>query len=243
MPSMFRLSLLASALAVTVTVTSGFQQPLLPATTLRPTDATVLLAKKSSSDGDVPQNQAAFPVGTLIEFEEKKRVHVGKILATEHKSNGGARYEVEDANGVKYKIADKMVSFSMPAPNSPGAAQKLFQDFCEASEADEKGLQSSLDISTELLEMAWEESAEGDEIEDHLLTAPKLIELVQGHTASAIEKYLAWKLLKTETAHVFFKEIKDHGRVVAFKAKARKAVESAKQTFCNTHQDSDLCFV
>ena len=54
---------------------------------------------------------------------------------------------------------------------------------------------------------------------------------------------MAWKLLKSEMAHVFFKEIKDHGRVVAFKAKTRKAVEAAKIGFCSTHQDHEICFV
>jgi hypothetical protein len=101
-------------------------------------------------------------------------------------------------------------------------------------------LRAKLDISTELLELAWEES---EETEDHLLTAPQLIELVHSHVASAIEKYMAWKLLRSEIAHVFFKEIKDHGRVVAFKAKARDAVEASKEAFCRDHGDSDLCVV
>ena len=42
---------------------------------------------------------------------------------------------------------------------------------------------------------------------------------------------------------MFFKDIKDHGRISSFKAKARKAVDAAKQTFCNTHEKSDLCLV
>jgi hypothetical protein len=198
----------------------------------------VLFSKKGDADED--SHSHAFSVGTFVEFEEKTRVHVGKILQSEHKTNG-ARYEIEDNEGKKYQhVADKAVNFAIPAPNSPAAASKLFDEFCKASKASEKGLLAKLDISTELLELAWEES---EEAEDHLLTAPQLVELVHSHVASAIEKYMAWKLLRSETSHVFFKEIKDHGRVVAFKAKARDAVEASKEAFCRDHGDSDLCVV
>jgi hypothetical protein len=193
----------------------------------------------SSAVGDVPQQQV-FPIGTFVEFQEKKRAHVGKIVQSEHKSNGGARYDVVDSEGKKYGIADKAVLFAMNAPNTPGAATKLFNEFCDAYQADEQTLQTKLDVSTELLEMAWEES-EGTE--DHVLTASQFVELILGHAASTIENYMAWKLLKSETSHVFFKEIKDHGRVVAFKGKARKAVDAAKQSFCLNHADSELCLV
>jgi hypothetical protein len=56
-----------------------------------------------------------------------------------------------------------------------------------------------------------------------------------------MEKYMAWKILRTEWSHVFFRDVKDHGRIVSFKAKARKTVEAAKQAFCQDHKDSDLC--
>ena len=59
-----------------------------------------------------------------------------------------------------------------------------------------------------------------------------------------MEKYYAWKLLQSDMAHIFFKEIKSNGRVVSFKAKTRKAVEAAKEMFCRTHQDeNEICFV
>jgi hypothetical protein len=96
-----------------------------------------------------------------------------------------------------------------------------------------------LDISPGLLEMAWEES----NMEDEDLTPSSLVELVHAHAGSAIEKYMAWRLLQTESGHVFFKEIKDHGRIVSFKAKAKTAVDAAKQAFCNSHPQSDLCLV
>lgn len=67
------------------------------------------LAKK---DGDnVVVNQQAFSVGSFVEFNEKKRVHTGKILNVEHKSSGGARYDVLDSEGKKYSIADKQISY------------------------------------------------------------------------------------------------------------------------------------
>ena len=200
-----------------------------------------LLAKKSDGDAEVVQ-QSAFAVGTFVEFEEKKRVHVGKIEDVQHKSSGGARYGVVDSDGKHFGIPDKAVHFALPCPNSPGAATKLFDEFCKAQVAYEEELQSKLDINAELLEMAWEEAAE-DADQKAELTPSGLVDLVHSRTASAIEKYMAWRLLKTEKAHVFFKELKDHGRVVAFKAKARKAVDAAKQAFCNSHEDSDLCLV
>lgn len=200
--------------------------------------STELRGKKSSDD--VVQQQS-FLIGTFIEFEEKKREHVGKITKAEHKSTWGARYQVVDSEGNKFDIADKAISFAMHPPNSPGASAKLFSEFVSAHDSSEDSLQSKLDISTEILEMAWEESA--DEDGDHLLTPSTFVDLVHSHTASSIEKYMAWKVLRTDLAHVFFKEIKEHGRVVGFKAKARKAVEAAKQAFCNDHEDSDLCLI
>jgi hypothetical protein len=178
-------------------------------------------------------------VGTFVEFEEKSRIHVGKVKSVEHKSNGGSRYEVIDNDGHRFAIADKAITFTIPAPNTPAQQAILFNEFIAAQVASEEDLLTKLDFSPGLLEMAWEE-AEEDEGE---LTPSALVELVHAHAASAIEKYIAWKLLRTEMAHVFFKEIKDHGRVVSFKAKARKTVDSAKQAFCLLHDDSELCIV
>jgi hypothetical protein len=179
-----------------------------------------------------------------VEFQEKNRIHVGKIDSVEHTAGGVARYSVIDSENHKYDVADKAVLYSMPCPNSPAQADKLFDDFCRAQDAPSITLQEELDISPELLQMAWEEcAAEDDETSDHMMTADSLVELVHSHAASSIERYLAWKLLKTEMAHVFFKEIKERGRVVSFKAKPEKAVENAKQVFCQTHQDNEICFV
>jgi|UniRef100_A0A7S2XMW8 hypothetical protein len=196
----------------------------------------------AKTDDDVTL-QNAFGVGAFVEFQEKKRTHVGKIDTVEHKSSGGARYTIIDSEGKKYGVADKAVLYSMPSPNSVGQAAKLFDDFCRAQDAPDVSLQDQLDISPYLLEMAWEEVSAEDDEGGHIMTPNALIELVHSHTASALEKYLAWKLLKTDLAHVFFKEIKDHGRVVAFKAKTEKAVEAAKQSFCKSHEDSEICFV
>jgi hypothetical protein len=198
------------------------------------------LFSKNSNAEDATQQQA-FPVGTFVEFQEKSREHVGKIESIEHKGNGAARYHVVDSDGNSYDIPDKSVHFAMSPPNSPGAASKLFDQFIAAHDASDDLLQSKLDISPELLEIAWEEYTEGEG--DHMMTPNQLVELIHSHAASAIEKYIAWKFLKTDMAHIFFKEIKDHGRVVSFKAKARKAVEVAKQAFCNSHADNDLCLV
>jgi hypothetical protein len=198
--------------------------------------ALAFFSKKSQDEAAVQQ---AYTVGTFVEFEEKNRLHIGTISEMEHKSNGGARYKVVCKEGKHYSIPDKAVHFAMVAPNSPGQATKLFDAFCDALAATEKELEAKLDISPGLLEMAWEES----NMEDEDLTPSSLVELVHAHAGSAIEKYMAWRLLQTESGHVFFKEIKDHGRIVSFKAKAKTAVDAAKQAFCNSHPQSDLCLV
>jgi hypothetical protein len=135
--------------------------------------STKLYGKKVGDD--VSHKSAAFDIGTLVEFEEKSREHIGKITKADHKGSGGGStcYHVVDSNGKMFEIPDK------------------------------------------------------------------------AHSASTIEKYMAWKILRTDAvAHVFFREVKDHGRVVSFKAKARKAVDSARQAFClDHHDDSDLCLV
>lgn len=156
--------------------------------------------------------------------------------------------------GKKFDVPDKCVLYSMPCPNSPGQATQLYDEFCKAQNTPVVSLQETLQVTPELLEMAWEETVadeEADEVEaqpgnakDHLLLTPdSFIELVHAHVATSMEKYMAWKLLQTETAHIFFREIKDHGRVVAFKAKTRKAVVAAKEVFCRSHQDNELCYV
>jgi hypothetical protein len=196
----------------------------------------------SKESGDVVL-QKSFSPGTLVEFAEKKRTRVGKITSVEHKSNGGARYEVEDHDGHKYSIADKAINYAMPiSPNEQRQGNQLFDEFAVALEEPEMELRRDLDISADLLEMAWEEALES---ESHELTPQSLIAIVHSHAASGIEAYKAWRLMKTDMAHVFFKEIKDHGRVVGFKAKAQKAVEAAKNTFCKNpaHADDDFCWV
>eukprot|EP00980_Cylindrotheca_fusiformis_P004637 scaffold991_cov128-Cylindrotheca_fusiformis.AAC.9 len=207
---------------------------------LSPSPCSPLFSNNHQADGEAASMmQQVYAIGTFVEFEEKKRVHIGTVSEKEQKSNGVARYKVVDKEGKLYSIADKAVHFAMNAPNSPGQATKLFDDFCNVYEASEEDLEMKLDVSTDLLEVAWEESS----LDGAELTPSGLVELVHAHTASAIEKYMAWRFLQTQSAHVFFKEIKDHGRVISFKAKAKTAVDAAKQAFCETHGDSELCLV
>ncbi|KAK1738078.1 hypothetical protein QTG54_011372 [Skeletonema marinoi] len=233
-----RLYLTALTLSSLEATSAFVARPHLPSTSVS------LHGKKDSSD-EVVQQQA-FSAGSFIEFEEKKRIHVGKIDAVEHKSSGGARYTVIDSEGKKFNIADKSVRYSMACPNSPGQANKLYEEFISAQDTPMKSLQESLDVSPELLEMAWEEATEELDGEAHAdLTPSSFVELVHAHAASAMEKYLTWKLLQSDMAHVFFKEIKSHGRIVAFRAKPRKAVDNAKDMFCRDqdNEDNELCFV
>lgn len=127
----------------------------------------------------------------------------------------------------------------MACPNSPGQASKLYDEFCQSQETPVESIQNAIDVTPDFLEMAWEETEEGTS-----LTPSSFIELVHAHAATTMEKYMAWKYLQTEAAHIYFKEIKSNGRVVSFKAKTRKHVDAAKKVFCRTHQDdNDICFV
>jgi len=204
-----------------------------------------LASKKGATEEALNSHTAtSFAVGTFVEFEEKNhRVHCGKISQQEHKSNGAARYVVLDGEGKRYNIADKAVRFVIHPPNSPGPANKLFKEFCAAQEASDEEVESQLQISPELLEITWEEALDRTGEDSGILTPSTLIEMVHSHTASAIEGYMAWRYLQSDVAHVFFKEMKDKGRVISFKTKARNAVDAAKQTFCTTHASSDLCLI
>jgi hypothetical protein len=163
---------------------------------------------------------------------------VGKILNIERKSNGSIRYDVEEYPSKKhFSIADKEVTYSIPAPTSAKQAQKLLEELEHAQAVSDMELQNEIDISPELLEMAWEEMADG------LMTPKSLIELIHSHAPSPIENYMAWRLLKAEVGHVFFKELKENGRVTSFKPKAVKSVEAAKANFCVLHlEERDFCW-
>jgi hypothetical protein len=195
----------------------------------------------SNTKAEDKADKSVLSVGTLIEFTEKSRVHFGRVLVSESKSKGGARYEVEDAEGKHYSIADKAVSYTVPGPTSDSLSNKLLVDLAHAQIATDPELRHDLDISADLLEMAWEETIDGD---DEALTPTSLVQLVHSHTADALESYMAWRLLRQDVGHVFFRELKESGRVVSFKAKARKAVDAAKKAFCDHHDDEEeLCFV
>jgi hypothetical protein len=233
------------------TVANSFllHQPIIRLCSSRAPAVTFLNSKQG--DGSENHVAGAFSIGSFVEFEEKKRTHVGKIVeSVQHKGSSSPRYQIVDSEGQQWHdVADKAVLYNMAAPNSPGPAQQLFTEFCRAQNIPLDSLQEQLDITPSLLEMAWDEAVQNDDSTDtdrqHLvMTSSSLIEVVQGHPASAMEKYLAWKLLQTEMAHVFFREIKDHGRVVAFKAKTRKAVAASRAAFCQDHHDDhEICFV
>jgi len=228
--------------ALSLSSATAFVSPATPTFTTVASSTSCIHGHKDAREEQIV-NQPAFASGSFVEFSEKKRIHIGKIEMVEHKSSGGARYVVIDSLGKKFNVPDKDIRYSMVAPNSPGQATKLYDEFCAAQEIPLASIQKDIDVSTDILEMAWEEAA-ADENESHSLTAASFIELVHAHAGSAMEKYLAWKFLQSEQSHIFFKEIKSHGRVTSFKAKTRKHVTAAKEMFCRTHQDdNEICFV
>lgn len=160
-------------------------QPLRPMFHLAATD----------EDGEVIMEKA-FSVGTLVEFEEKSRIHMGKVISINHKANGKPRYDVEEyPTGKTFDVADKEISFSLPAPKSAKLADDLLEELDEAQDMPDEELNKELDISPELLAMAWEEVEDGDD-DDQEIKAKDLIELVHSHKATGIEKYEAWRLLR-----------------------------------------------
>jgi hypothetical protein len=199
--------------------------------------------KSQKHDDDLVVNKQALSVGALVEFTEKGRLHFGKIETSEHKSNGGARYTVMDSHGQRFSIAEKAVTYAIPPLTNERGAEQLFNELAAAQEASEETLLKKLDLSPDLLEIAWEEAA-SDEAEFHEVTPRSFIELIHSHAASKVEAYMAWRYLKMQHAHVFFTELKQNGRVAAFKAKNEKAVEAAKATFCSQHpEDVEFCLV
>lgn len=195
-------------------------------------------------DSNVEHTHPVFPPGTIVEFSEKNREHVGTIIEIQSKkSNGIARYEVvEFPSGKHFSIADKEVTFTIPAPTNVKQADKLLVQLEHAHAISEDELSKELDLTPELLEMAWEETAATDGGHEEILTPNELVELVHSHKANHIEKYEAWRLLRSEIGHIFFKEIKENGRVVAFKAKPKNSVEASKDTFRNNHKNAKSDF-
>mmetsp|Transcript_17988 Transcript_17988/g.34043 ORF Transcript_17988/g.34043 Transcript_17988/m.34043 type:complete len:237 (-) Transcript_17988:498-1208(-) len=200
-------------------------------------------AKKNSGD-DVAQKQA-LPIGALVEFEEKGRVHIGKVIEVMPKSNGANRYDILDHEGLKFKnVGEKEINFATPVQKSASAEQKLMADLVKTQEESTDMLLKDLGVSTDLLEMAWMEAA-SEGTESNELTPDSFFSMIHSKAASMSEKYKAWRLLKTDLARVFFKDLKQNGRVVAFKAKAEDTVEAAKRTFCSSDQNQsvEFCFV
>ncbi len=120
--------------------------------------------------------------------------------------------------------------------SQPGQASKLYDEFCEAHNTMSLlSIQQAIDVTPDLLVMAWEEATDESESKEgsssNLLTPASLIELVHAHTATSLEKYMAWKFLQSEMSHVFFKEIKLHGRVVSFKAKLARLSRQPRKCF------------
>lgn len=107
------------------------------------------------------QQQHALTKGSIVEFEEKGRKHIGTIQSAEHNANGKARYTIVVQDGEvehKYDVADKEVLFSTPRPTNEKQAVALIASFLEVQEAEESVLLQKLGVTPELLEMAWEET-------------------------------------------------------------------------------------
>ena len=50
-------------------------------------------SKKGDARDDGMQHHQTFAAGSFVEFDEKKRTHIGKIDTVDYKSSGPARYQ------------------------------------------------------------------------------------------------------------------------------------------------------
>ena len=104
---------------------------------------------------------------------------------------------VIDSDGKKFDIPDKDILYSIPCPNTPGQASKLYDEFCEAHDTVSlRSIQQAIDVAPDLLLIAWEEATDESESEEgsssNLLTPASFIERVHAHTATALGKYMTW---------------------------------------------------
>jgi len=187
--------------------------------------------KDKSEDGETVQQKQQVAMGSICEFDDSKgHEFIGKITNCEHKANGNNRYDLETLEGKLFNVAEKQLHFIAPPPANPKEHTRLFKEIDASHMASVADLTKSLDLDPEVLELAWEESS--SELEGMLAT-DTFVELVHSRKPiDSVEAYRAWRFLMTDLGTVFFKSIKENGRVMAFKAKTEAAVEAAKTMFC-----------
>ena len=62
---------------------------------------------------------------------------------------------VINSDGKKFDIPDKDILYSIPCPNTPGQASKLYDEFCEAHDTVSlRSIQQAIDVAPDLLLIA-----------------------------------------------------------------------------------------
>mmetsp|Transcript_9093 Transcript_9093/g.27237 ORF Transcript_9093/g.27237 Transcript_9093/m.27237 type:complete len:226 (-) Transcript_9093:71-748(-) len=191
--------------------------------------------KKDSDAAPVEIN--ALGKGSIVEFVHNKHTTLGVVTDHMVKSKGGLRYEITTADEkVHVGVAPRDIHFSAPPLKGDKGDKPPLKRLPEF----EHVLQTSATnlIDPETLEISWEIAAEEDKV-----LRTKDISKLTDMGSSPVDIYRTFRVLSSELGHVFFKGAK--GEAAAFKARAKKTVEAAKQSLCNNHSDEygEFCLV
>mmetsp|Transcript_17810 Transcript_17810/g.54794 ORF Transcript_17810/g.54794 Transcript_17810/m.54794 type:complete len:214 (-) Transcript_17810:105-746(-) len=185
------------------------------------------LAKKED-EGEVVVQIQALAKGTVVEFVHNKHTMLGVVEDHMVKAKGGLRYEIKTADEkVHAGVAPKDINFS-----AAGAKKQL------AAKADVLDTAAPLLVDAELLELAYEVAAEDDQV----LRVKDVAALLDAGS-DPVDLYRTFRVLSNELGKVFFAKAK--GEAAAFKVRAKKTVEAAKQSLCGNAGDdyADFCLV
>jgi hypothetical protein len=180
-------------------------------------------------------------MNTIITYKEKgcSADCLGMIVETMTKAKGGRRYTLVTPGEGKASIAGSQVS--MVIPGGGKWKEKDLAVFQTLSATASKS--PSKIVDPEVLQLAWEELVDESSSEGVSLSA--LVELIEGSKPDAKAAYSAFVAMTTsDYGRLFFTTLKKGSqRAVRYKAKARKHVAAALQTYCQTHEDAALCLV
>jgi hypothetical protein len=204
---------------------------------------TATAALKQSADADDEERPSLINIGSICEFHDPKHGNghqdpiLGVVRTCDHKSKGGMRLTLEDAQGTTHSVRDKAIHIVLPpfkGKEMDPAVQLKDYLAVQATEPTELGV----DVDT--LELAWEMVAS----EDRASFSPKHImsEIDEKLFQGPVNQYKAFRLLTSDLGRVFFKSLSSH----MYKPKSAKSVSSSKENWCHDvlegSNSADWCF-
>jgi hypothetical protein len=204
---------------------------------------TAAAALKQAAADDDEERPPLINIGSICEFHDPKHGAghqepiLGVVRTCEHKSKGGMRLSLEDAQGASHSVQSKAIHIVLPPfkGKEMDTATQL-KDYLAVQAADP----TELGVDVDTLELAWEMVA----TEDRPSFSPKHImseiddKLFQG----PVNQYKAFRLLTSDLGKVFFKALSSH----MYKPKSAKSVSSSKDNWCRDvaegSNSADWCF-